>query len=159
MPASNLTPGVRSLARVAFGRMDVMVASFLLNLLSLALPLVILQAYDRIIPNAALDTLRLMLVALGSAVLGTAILTLIRTYINAWAAARFDHVATCRAVERLLIADSASVHATGPGVQLDRINAVDHLRSFYSGQGLTALVDLPFIVLFIGLIAVIAGSL
>ncbi|MCB9946427.1 MAG: ATP-binding cassette domain-containing protein [Rhodospirillaceae bacterium] len=139
--------------------MDVMAASFLLNLLSLALPLVILQAYDRIIPNAALDTFTLMLLALGGAVLGTAALSLIRTYINAWAAARFDHVATCRAVERLLVADSTSVHATAPGVQLDRINAVDQLRSFYSGQGLTALVDLPFIVLFIGLIAVIAGPL
>ncbi len=157
--ARRIAPAVRSLTRVAFGRTDVLLASFLLNLLSLALPLVILQAYDRIIPNQALDTFTLMILGLSGAVLGTAVLGLIRTYINAWSAARFEHVASCRAIERLLTADSTAVQGTAPGTQLDRINAVDQLRSFYSGQGLTALVDLPFVVLFIALIAIIAGPL
>ncbi len=158
-PAGRQPAVVRSLGRVAYGRSDVLGATLFINLLSLALPLVILQTYDRIIPYAAQETLAFMVVGLIAVVLINGLLGTVRSHINAWAAARFEHVASCRGIEKLLTSDSATVQSIAPGVQLNRLGAVDQLRGFYAGQGLTSLIDLPFVVLFLGLIAMIGGLL
>ena len=159
-PAEGRQPAViRSLGRVAYGRGDVMGATLFINLLSLALPLVILQTYDRIIPYAASDTLAFMILGLVAVIVINTVLGTVRSHINAWAAARFEHVASCRGIEKLLTSDSTTAQSIAPGVQLNRLGAVDQLRGFYAGQGLTSLIDLPFIALFLGLIAVIGGLL
>ena len=150
---------LRSLPRMAWSRPDILLASLTINILSLALPLVILQAYDRIIPNRATDTLVLLTVGLAVVLVLDAGLRMIRSYLNIWSAARFEHAAGCRAAERLLATDLATFEAVAPGTQLDRLNAIEPLRDFYSGQGLMAVVDLPFVVVFIALIALIGGPL
>ena len=43
---------------------SVQLASLAINVLSLALPIVILQVYDRILPNRALDTFTLLIIGL-----------------------------------------------------------------------------------------------
>ncbi len=45
----------------------VLSATIVINLLSLALPVVLLQVYDRVIPNQSVDTLALLVVGLGLA--------------------------------------------------------------------------------------------
>lgn len=52
------------------------------------------------------------------------------------------------------VADGAAV-----GVNLDRLAAIDQLRDFYANQGAIVLVDLPFAILFLFLISLIAGPL
>ena len=132
--------------------------SFILNLLSLALPLVLLQIYDRILPYEATDTLIVLVIGLGVVVVD-GLLRWGRTYISGWQAMRFEHIEACRAVDHMLAADLTVFARDAPGVHLDRVAGIDTLRDFYSGQALMALVDLPFVVLFIGLIWIIGGSL
>ena len=43
---------------------DILFASLSLNILSVALPVVILQTYDRVLPNAALETLAMLVLGL-----------------------------------------------------------------------------------------------
>ena len=133
--------------------------SFILNLLSLALPLVLLQIYDRILPYEATDTLIVLVIGLGVVVVVDGLLRWGRTYISGWRAMRFEHIQACRAVDHMLAADLTVFARDAPGVHLDRVAGIDTLRDFYSGQALMALVDLPFVVLFIGLIWIIGGSL
>ncbi|MEO5338577.1 MAG: ABC transporter transmembrane domain-containing protein [Magnetospirillum sp. WYHS-4] len=149
----------RSLSRVALGRIDVLLSSFAINLLSLALPLVILQVYDRIIPNQATDTFSLLMAALLLSVVLDAVLRSIRSRITTWSGARFEHATSRRAVERLLGARIENFEAVPPGTHVDRLAAIDALRDFHSGQSLIALADLPFVVLFLALIGLIGGSL
>ncbi len=137
----------------------VLLASMTINLLSLALPLVILQVYDRILPHQATDTLLLLIVGLCGVLLLEACLRLARSYVSGWDAARFEHLAACRAVDRLLASNIGRFERDAPGVHLDRLSATDMLRDYHAGQGKLLVVDLPFILLFLGLIWAIAGWL
>ncbi len=138
---------------------SVLLASFTLNVLSLGLPIVILQVYDRILPNTALDTLLWLVLGLGIILVLDGFLRISRAHIAGWAAARFEHVAGCRAVDRLLGSQIGSIEQEAPGVHLDRLQAIDQLRDYYAGQGRLLLLDLPFVCLFLGLLWFIGGSL
>lgn len=137
----------------------VLLGSLTLNLLSVALPIVILQTYDRVLPNAALGTLALMILGLAVVVLMDAALRFGRGYVSSWDAARYEHITGCRAVDRLLASDVQEFEQAPPGVHLDRLFSIETLRDFYAGQAKLLMVDLPFVLVFLGLIVVIAGSL
>ncbi|GAB4155367.1 MAG: ABC transporter transmembrane domain-containing protein [Sphingomonadales bacterium] len=138
---------------------DVLTASLILNLTALALPVVILQVYDRIIPYGATDTLSLLVGGLLAALLLDALLRAARSYLAGWAGARFEHAAGVAAVERILNTNLGRIEAVPAGVHLDRLASVDPVRDFYASQASLVLVDLPFALLFLGFLATIAGSL
>ena len=76
-------------------RAELIAASCALNLLSLALPIVLLQVYDRVIPNAATETLGLFAIALGMVLLLDLVLSLCRSYLSSWAGARIQYRMSC----------------------------------------------------------------
>ena len=134
-------------------------ASLVLNLLALALPFTILQVYDRIIPNRATETFMVLLFALLGVVLVELLLRTLRSYVLARAAARFDHLESIAAVNHVLRADAREFERRPAGYYLERINALDKIQEFYSGQAMLLVMDLPFVFVFLGMIYVIAGSL
>lgn len=140
-------------------RGELLLASAAINLLSLALPIAVLQVYDRIIPNEALATLTVIVVSLGVILLIDTLLNLARSYVSIWSATRMQHLLGCSLLERLMRSDLRGFEGTPPGVHLQRLRALDSIKGFYGGQGLLLLVDLPFALLFIGLIGLIAGPL
>jgi ATP-binding cassette subfamily C protein LapB len=150
---------LRSLFRVTFNRSDVLLTSVALNVLTLALPLVILQVYDRIIPSANTDTFIFLVLGLGAVIIIEAVLRAIRGYIIAWAAARFEHATSSRAIDRLLSTEIEAFENIPAGTHLDRLAAIEPLRDFHSGNGLLAIADLPFVFVFLSLIALIGGPL
>ena len=141
------------------GQVDLLAASAGINVLSLAMPLVLLQVYDRIVPNEAFATLALMVIGVIVALSLEAVLTVLRAQLSSWSGARFEHRLGVQAVDRLLRIDLAQFERTGAGVHLDRMTALGTVRDLYTGQGALALADLPFAVLFLGLIAYLAGWL
>lgn len=150
---------VRSLLNALSCRSDTLAASALINLLSLGLPIAILRIYDRIIPNKAFDTFAFLIIGLAIVILLDALVSYIRAYITNWGAARLQHVLGTQVLERTTGAGLATSYRISPGMQIQRHRAVDLVKSFYAGQAVLALADLPFVVLFIGLIAIIAGPL
>jgi ATP-binding cassette subfamily C protein LapB len=125
----------------------------LLNVLSLAVPIMMLQVYDRIIPHQAYGTLTLLIFGVLVALLFDAILRLARAWLTGWAAASNEHAAACAAVERFSRAQLDAFEQSSIGTHMQNFSALDRLREFYSGQSLTAMVDLPFAALFLLLIA------
>lgn len=150
---------IRPLRRVVFSRMDVVLASFALNVLTLALPLVVLQVYDRIIPSQSTDTFTFMVLGLITVVFLDGALRYLRTYVTTWAGTRFEHAASVRACDQFLGAEVQDFETTPPGVQMERYSAIEALREHQSGQGLVSYAELPFAFLFVGLIALIGGPL
>ncbi len=135
------------------------IATVGLNFLALALPVTILQVYDRIIPNAAIDTLWVLVGGVIIALIFEGLLRQGRSAITSWTAARFEHICNCRAMARLLDSDLVALEKDAPGVYLDRFKSIDSLRDLYSGQLLLTLIDLPFAALFLGLILYLGGWL
>ncbi len=139
--------------------MDVVLASMGLNVLTLALPLVVLQVYDRIIPSHSTDTFTFMVLGLITVVLLDGCLRVLRTYVTTWAGTRFEHAASVRACDAFLGSEIQDFETTPPGVQMERFSAIEALRDHQSGQGLVSFTELPFAFLFVALIALIGGPL
>lgn len=140
-------------------RGQVVAGSAAINLLSLALPIVILQVYDRVIPNEAGSTLTVFILGLGAVLIIDMLITFARSYVTSWTGARVQHKLGCVAIERLFRSDLREFEASPHGVHLQRLRAIDSIKTFFSGQGILLLVDLPFAVLFFSLIGLIAGKL
>ena len=85
---------------------SVVATSILINVLGLAMPLTILQVYDRILPNKATDTLVVLIVGLGVVLAIDAILKTVRSYVVGWLAASYTHKAHVEATRRLLASRS-----------------------------------------------------
>ncbi|MEG3619646.1 ABC transporter transmembrane domain-containing protein [Magnetovibrio sp. PR-2] len=146
---------LRSLFRVSLGRYDVLLASLAINIFSLALPLVILQVYDKIVPNSAYNTFAYLVAGLAAAIILDAVLRGLRTHITSWEGARFEHAISQRAADRLLNSRLDAYESEPAGTHMDRMTSVEALRDFHSGQGLVSFSDLPFVILFLGIIGAI----
>jgi ATP-binding cassette subfamily C protein LapB len=140
-------------------RGELIAASCALNLLSLALPIALLQVYDRVIPNSATETLSLFALALGVVLLLDLMLSLCRSYLSSWTGARIQYRMSCATMDHLIGNDIRAFEAIPVGVHLQRIRAIDSVKTFLAGQGLLLTVDLPFALMFFLLIGLIAGSL
>ena len=140
-------------------RLEIYFAAACSNLLSLALPIVILQVYDRVIPNNSFSTLALLLIGLAVVLVLDALLNLLRSHLSAWRGARIQHILNCSGVEHILESDLKAFEADGPGVQLHRLNGIETLSAFHAGQEMQLRIDLPFAILFVGLIAAVSVEL
>jgi len=153
------TSSLGSIAYMPGSIFDLMIASVFINVLALAMPLTLLQVYDRIIPNSADETLILLIVGVGSALVLEAFLRMGRSYVSGWMGARFEHLAGCAAIDRLFGASILDFEVDGAGTHLERFNALSQLKEFYAGQAILALCDLPFAAIYLGAIAYLAGPL
>lgn len=138
---------------------SVYVSSLFINMLGLALPLVILQVYDRILPNEATATLSLLILGLVVIMIIDTTMKIARAYMVGWVTAHHEFAVATEAISRLLNTPSSRIESEPPSAHIDRLNAIDAMRDFYGGQSRLLLLDLPFIVVFLGLMAFIGGYL
>ena len=130
-----------------------------INLLSLGLPILTLQVYDRILPNPESSTLSVLIIGVAVAIALEAGLRLARAYTIEWAGAVTEHRLSCAAIDHLLRADLSRVGPHGVGEQLHRLGAIGKLKDFHNGQSVTVMLELGFILIFLALITYIAGWL
>lgn len=138
---------------------DLALASLFLNVLGLALPMSLLQVYDRILPNKSTGTMVLLMAGVLGALLLESLLNFGRSYITGWIGARFEHKASCQALDRLVMTSIDNFEKEGSGVHLERLNSLATVREFYAGQALLTLLDLPFALIYLALVAFMGGWL
>lgn len=137
----------------------ILAASLGINILALALPLLILQVYNRILPYEGLSTLAMLSIGVAIALVLDVLLKITRARLSGWAGAQYEHRAGCIAIKRLATGDLAHVESTPSGMHLDRLSSIELIRDFYASQASLVLIDLPFILLFLGILALITGWL
>ena len=86
-------------------RTDIILSSAAINILSLALPMVLLQVYDRLIPNQALNTLSILIIGLCVVLLLDVFLRTARSYLVGWIGAQYEHETGCDAMSKILRGD------------------------------------------------------
>lgn len=138
---------------------DLLLITFMINLLSLAMPLTLLQIYDRILRYESIHTLNMLLLGVFVALFFESLLRLGRSYIQGWIGSKFQHLVTCRAMEHLLNGSLDPFEKDSVGIHLERLNAIHILKDFYSGQAALMVLDMPFALVFLGLIYHLAGML
>jgi len=138
---------------------SILLSTFGINLLSLALPLVMLQVYQRILPNAALDTFAYLMGGMAFVILLDGLLRAARSYAIAWQGSRFEHIMACQSVRSLTGASLQAFERAPVGRHLEHLQSIETLRDFYGGTGLINLLETPFVVLFLVTIFLIGGPL
>ncbi|KTD18585.1 toxin secretion ATP binding protein [Legionella lansingensis] len=138
---------------------SVLLSSLIINILNLIFPLTLLQVYDRIIPHQSIGTLIWLTILVFGSLILSAILKIVRSYVGAWADAKFEHHTGCKAFDSLLQCKLSFYEKEGSGRHLKRMTALSSLKQFYAGQALITLVDVPFIFLYLALITYVAGWL
>jgi ATP-binding cassette subfamily C protein LapB len=134
----------------------VILASIFINLLAIASPIFTMNVYDRVVPNNAVETLWVLAVGVGLAFLFDFALRNLRGYFVDIAGRNADILVASKLMSHLLsIRMDHKPESTGALV--NNIREFDALREFFSSTTLLALVDLPFLVLFIIIIAYIGG--
>jgi ATP-binding cassette subfamily C protein LapB len=135
-------------------------SSLALNALALALPLMTMQIYDRVLSNRAVDTLIILSCGVILAATIEFILRICRSMVVGLNGASFEHEAVTSALGRLLEAEPrAHAEATTSTLAQD-IGAAARLKDYYGGQMMvTLLVDMPFTLVFLGLETWLAGWL
>jgi ATP-binding cassette subfamily C protein LapB len=136
-----------------------LLATLLVTLLSLALPLALLQIYDRILPQAAAGTLTMLALAVGVAVLVECALRTVRGDVLSRLGAAAESRAQAAAMTRIAAAPAESFDRHGNGWYSERLAAIATLREAWSGPALQAILDLPFTLLYLLAIWAIGGTL
>mgnify|MGYP003700322777 CR=1 FL=1 len=139
--------------------MTVYFASSVVNLLALALPLTVLQIYDRVLPNAAFDTLAVLIAALVGVVAIDAVLKYFRASVVNWSAASFTHKLTTKALATMLTTRPSQYSRTTASEHLERLNAISGLGGHLGGQSRIVAVDILFIPIFAGVIVMVGGAI
>jgi len=109
---------------------SVLIASIIINIAGLALPLVILQVYDRVIPNEANETFALMMLGLGSVVIVEGLLRIARSYVVSWAAMRFTKAITQDLVSRFLYASKVSFVGISQAKMIEKLSNINRVAEF-----------------------------
>lgn len=136
----------------------VAVASVVINLIAVASPLFVMNVYDRVVPNNATDTLWVLASGIFVIYFFNFILSALRTHFVDVAGRNADVVLSSILVEKVLsMRMDAKPESTG--AMVNNLREFEQLREFFSSSSLLACIDLPFLVIFLLLIAFIAGPM
>lgn len=138
---------------------SLLIATLAINILSLSLPIMTLQVYDRILPNPGTGTLPILIMGVCCALVLEVILRLLRAYVTGRSGAAYEHRMGCQAMNKILNSDLSKIERYGIGEYLHRMASIGKLKDFYNGYSLTVFTDLIFVPLFFGLIFYIGGAL
>jgi ATP-binding cassette, subfamily C, bacterial LapB len=138
---------------------EVVLSSLAINILSLALPIMVLQVYDRIMINHSIGTLTVLAIGVSIAIILEGILRIARAYTTSWAGMMYEYTMAANAMRLHINANPTKLEKEGTGQQLQNLNTFSKLRDFYSGQTLINIVDIPFAFTFLVLISYLTGKL
>lgn len=148
-----------SLSSFRHTRLTIVLASTVINFLALAFPLLMLQIYDRILPNQTFETLIIFAVGVLVALTIEVILTISRASITSWVAARFEHQAMLAVVSRFLNEPIHEFEKKGTGEVNEIFKSIAQIKSYYSGSTFQQMLDLPFSILYVVVIFLISPIL
>ncbi len=135
----------------------VLLASVLINVFALASPLFIMNVYDRVVPNNAIETLWVLALGVVTVFAFEFVMRNLRAYFVDVAGKNADVIIASRLLEQLMSMKLASKGAS-TGAMANNLREFESLREFFTSGTVVAIVDLPFIFLFVGVIWLVAGE-
>ncbi|XZG68748.1 type I secretion system permease/ATPase [Chitinibacteraceae bacterium HSL-7] len=144
------------LARPLYGY--VLLASLLINTFALTLPLFVMNVYDRVVPNQAFPTLWVLTSGVAVVLLFDVLIRGLRAYFIDAAGKQIDVQLSALTFEHVLDLQTAA-RPDSVGGLVSRFQDFEAFRDFVTSATLTTLVDLPFTLLFVGIIFWVGGPI
>ncbi|EPD0100835.1 type I secretion system permease/ATPase, partial [Escherichia coli] len=120
--------------------------------------LYVMNVYDRVIPNRSWETLWMLSIGVIAAILFECAAKLIRSYLTDIAGKKADLIISSALLRRVM-AVKMSDRPASSGSYASNLREYESVREFMTSATLLAFVDLPFILLFIGVIGLVGGWL
>ncbi len=152
-------PNPLDTAQHRLGMLTLVVSTSAINILSLALPIVTLQIYDRVLHSHNLGTLQMLALGVALAVVFETLLRILRAHLVCYRGASYAHGLSCAAMNTQLDASVASSRTRALAGELAAFTSIKSMKEFGSGSALIVLIDLMFLPLFIAVMANISHTL
>ncbi len=137
---------------------QVILATFIINFLALVSSLYVMNVYDRVIPNQAYETLWVLSIGVILAITFEFAAKMIRGHLTDIAGKKADLIISSALFRRVMALRLADRPASS-GSYANNLREFESVREFMTSASLLTLVDLPFLLLFITVIAVVGGKL
>jgi ATP-binding cassette, subfamily C, bacterial LapB len=139
--------------------LQVALASLMINLFALATPLFVMNVYDRVLPNNALETGWAL--GLGALVVFgfDFLLRGLRGYFIDIAGRRADLKLATRLYDQILGIRLDHLHGRSSGALANMLREFESVREFFTSATMASVVDLPFVFLFMFVIFMIGGPI
>ncbi len=135
---------------------QVIIAAVLVNLFSLVTAMFSMTVYNRIVPNNATDSLLALSIGVGIVLVFDFILRTLRGYFIDIAGQRIDRTVGAAVFDRMLSMRLESRRGSS-GAFAGLLREFEALRDFFASATLAAVVDVPFILLFLAVIWAVGG--
>ncbi|SLN39575.1 ATP-binding cassette domain-containing protein [Roseisalinus antarcticus] len=135
---------------------EVALGSFVANLLAVAVALFSLQIYDRVIPHQSISTLWVLAIGAGLALMLEAALRIARSRLMDGAGRKIELRIQSLLMERLL-GMRRGIEGQSASGTFSAVREFGAIREFFTASTIGSLTDLPFIFLFLALVASIGG--
>ncbi|MDB9525038.1 peptidase domain-containing ABC transporter [Oscillatoria sp. CS-180] len=140
---------IPSLQKYRWVLVEVLIASFFVQLFGLANPLMVQVIIDKVIVQNSTDTLQVLGVFLLVIAVFEAVLTALRTYLFVDTTNRIDMALGTEIIDHLLRLPLRYFDRRPVGELSSRVNELENIRKFLTGTALTVVLDAVFSVLYI----------
>jgi len=130
---------------------EVLFASFMLQLLGLATPIITQVIVDKVMVQESLPTLDVMAIALVLVAVFEAILGILRLFIFTHTARRLDLSLSAQVFRHLMRLPLAYFESRRVGDTVARVQELEQIRQFLTGTALTVILDSIFAVVYLAL--------
>ncbi|WP_196492390.1 type I secretion system permease/ATPase [Psychrosphaera haliotis] len=137
---------------------DVLIASFFINLFAIAQPLFVMNVYDRVVPNLAFDTLWVLAIGMLIVLTLDFFLKETRAYLLELAAKKSDVLLSSEVFSKVINLELAS-RPQSVGAFARNVQEFDSIREFITSATIAALVDVPFALIILFIIFIVAGPM
>jgi len=127
---------------------DVLWAALLINLFALAFPMFSMNVYDRVVPNNAVETLWALAIGVALILGADLFMRLLRSHFVDEASARIDVQISASLMEKVL-GMRLEQRPESVGSFASNLRGFEQVRDFIASSTVTALIDLPFALIFI----------
>jgi ATP-binding cassette subfamily C protein LapB len=138
--------------------MEVIIASLVLNIFAVISPVFVMSVYNRVVPNRAFDTLWVLAIGVSVAYGFEFGMRQLRGYFLDRSGTSLDRKISARIFQHVLGIRMDSAPQSS-GAFANYVSQFEPLRDFFTSASLAAIVDLPFLFLFIFVISLIAGPI
>jgi len=135
---------------------EVLIASFFINVFAIASSLFVMNVYDRVVPNNAIDTLTVLSIGVLTVFCFDFLMKMLRGYFIDIAAKKTDVILSANIFEQMMgIRMEARPESVGSFA--NNMQQFDAFRDFFTSTTISALIDLPFVIFFIIIIYILGG--
>ncbi|MGR5058518.1 type I secretion system permease/ATPase [Vibrio rotiferianus] len=137
---------------------DVLIASLLINIFAIAAPMFTRLVYDKVVPNLAFETLWVLASGIFVVFLFDFLLKTLRNYFIDVAGKKSDILISSKLFSKVMGIRMES-RPPSVGAFARHLQEFESIREFFTSATVSALIDLPFAILFLVIIWLMAGDL